>query len=695
MVIQKSRSLVLLAALHLCLSGIALAGTPRYAFVPNIDDGTISEFIVNAATGQLLPNGYVTAGDHPRSFVQVGGFAYVANMNSNNISAYSLNQSTGHLQSLSTPTFSAPANPYALIAHPNGKFLYAVSSVGDAVYVYAIQSNGSLDEITDIATGSSPRFLAITGNGDFLYVSNYSSDNVTAYRVSATTGRLAYIGTYSTGGSTPSNVMVSNNFLYVTNAGSNNVSAFDINSSTGTLSHVSGSPFAAGDSPYSLTREYDGHFIYVANSLSNNISAFKVNAATGALTKLAGSPFAATKGTQAIKVDPSDKFLYAADAGAEEVLAYSMNTATGALTETSSIRTHGIGFDVYVSNGAAVSLEPAIAYVMNNDNDIPFNVFPLATYKMNPTTGSFASLPSSVSTADVSYISSDATGQLLYQWSSAWHYPPAYVIVCRVQPDGSCPNAVTDFSDEAFGADDPQGVYHYLAYTDPNTGLYQGLFCYEFGDTGGVFSMTQINGSPFTSPADGEPLGFDLTGKFMYDSASEILTVNPSDGALTYKGTTGSLSYSSTLHPNGRFLYSVVSGGILAEGINPVDGTLTKLSFTATSGGTPLIEQAGRFAYLYDGKKVNLYRINPTTGTLTTLSSPLTTSASVQIDATKNFLYLLSNGTMNSGGASLTPTVIAAYKINHTTGALTHTASISFPTLSSTGYSLATTSVLK
>jgi len=84
-----------------------------------------------------------------------------------------------------------------------------------------------------------------------------------------------------------------------------------------------------------------------------------------------------------------------------------------------------------------------------------------------------------------------------------------------------------------------------------------------------------------------------------------------------------------------------------------------------------LIEQSGQFAYLYDGKKINLYRINPTTGALTKLSSPLTTAASVQIDATKNFLYLLLNGTMSIGGASLTPTVIAAYKINHTTGTLT------------------------
>lgn len=689
MPVRKS-GLGILIASQLVLSTLAMAGTPRFAYVPNIDDGTISQFIVDSTTGQLLPNGYIMAGDHPRSFVQVGNFAYVANMNSNNISGYSVSQSTGKLQALPTPTYTASGVPYALIAHPNGKFLYAVSSGDDLIYVDSINSDGSLTQIADTPTGTSPRFLAITGNGDFLYVANYGSNNVTAYKVNATTGKLSAIGTYPTGGSKPSNIMVSGNFLYVTNAGSNNVSAFTINSSTGVLSHVSGSPFAAGTSPYSLTREYYGRYIYVANSVSNNISAFKVNATTGALTKIAGSPFAATKGTQALRVDPSNKFLYAADAGAEEVLVYGMNLTTGALTETSSIRTHGIGFDVYVGNGSAITNEPFIAYVMNNDNDIPFNDFPLATYSINPTTGAFTSLPSSLDTANIDYVGSDATGQLLYEFNPIWHYPPSNSVVCKVQPDGSCPNAAWIVSD-AIGADDPQGMYHYFGSTDYNTDIYQGISGYQIGDAGGVFTMTQVIGSPFF-PQAGEPLGFDLTGKFMYDSASNVYKVNPANGTITLGTTTP--AYSPTLHPNGRFLYTGVSGGVLAKGINPVNGALTSLAFSSTSGGTPLIERTGQFAYLYDGQKVNLYRINPTNGALAKLSSPLTTAASVQIDASRNFLYLLLNGTSDGNGVSITPTVIATYKINHTTGALTRTASLSFPTVSGTGYTLATTSTL-
>jgi 6-phosphogluconolactonase (cycloisomerase 2 family) len=177
----------------LLLSSVAFGGTPRFAFVPNIDDGTVSEFVVNAATGQLLPNGYVTAGDHPRSFVNVGNFAYVANMDSGDISAYSLSQTTGKLQPLTNPSFLAPGQPYALIAHPNKQFLYAVDGLGGRVYAYRIATDGSLQQISTISAGTSPRFLAITGSGNFLYVANFLSNNVTAYQVNSVTGLLTVV----------------------------------------------------------------------------------------------------------------------------------------------------------------------------------------------------------------------------------------------------------------------------------------------------------------------------------------------------------------------------------------------------------------------------------------------------------------------------------------------------------------------
>ena len=57
----------------------------------------------------------------------------------------------------------------------------------------------------------------------------------------------------------------SGRFAYVANLVGDNVSAYTINSSTGALSAVAGSPFAAGNDPWSVTVDPSGKFAYVAN----------------------------------------------------------------------------------------------------------------------------------------------------------------------------------------------------------------------------------------------------------------------------------------------------------------------------------------------------------------------------------------------------------------------------------------------
>jgi 6-phosphogluconolactonase len=99
------------------------------------------------------------------------------------------------------------------------------------------------------------------------------------------------------------------------NYNSDNVSAFTINTATGALREIAGSPFVAGDQPYSVTVDPSGKFVYVANRASYNVSAFTINTATGALTEIAGSPFAAGMMPRSVVVDPSGKFAYVVSTG--------------------------------------------------------------------------------------------------------------------------------------------------------------------------------------------------------------------------------------------------------------------------------------------------------------------------------------------------------------------------------------------
>src|ERR1700687_506550 len=52
---------------HLIIIESAGTATPRYAYVTNLSDDTLSIYSVNPSTGQLRPRGYILTGSHPDS----------------------------------------------------------------------------------------------------------------------------------------------------------------------------------------------------------------------------------------------------------------------------------------------------------------------------------------------------------------------------------------------------------------------------------------------------------------------------------------------------------------------------------------------------------------------------------------------------------------------------------------------------
>jgi 6-phosphogluconolactonase len=69
---------------------------------------------------------------------------------------------------------------------------------------------------------------------------------------------------------------------------------YPIDATTGTLdTATTGSPFATGTNPYSVSVDPTDRFVYAGNDGSANVSEFMLNGTTGALTPVAGSPVAA------------------------------------------------------------------------------------------------------------------------------------------------------------------------------------------------------------------------------------------------------------------------------------------------------------------------------------------------------------------------------------------------------------------
>lgn len=88
---------------------------PRYAFVANAWDGSVSSYVVDAANGRLKYIGKAAAGSSPISVTvdPSGKYAYVANSVSANVSQYTIG-ADGRLTAMATATVAAGTNPISV-----------------------------------------------------------------------------------------------------------------------------------------------------------------------------------------------------------------------------------------------------------------------------------------------------------------------------------------------------------------------------------------------------------------------------------------------------------------------------------------------------------------------------------------------------------------------------------------------------
>jgi DNA-binding beta-propeller fold protein YncE len=105
------------------------AAAPRFAYVTNLNDDTLSIYAVNAATGQLRANGYIQTGSSPNSvcFDPSGKFVYVTNANSNNVSAFVVDSANESLTPVAGSPFAAGSSPFAGTVDPSGTFVYVTN----------------------------------------------------------------------------------------------------------------------------------------------------------------------------------------------------------------------------------------------------------------------------------------------------------------------------------------------------------------------------------------------------------------------------------------------------------------------------------------------------------------------------------------------------------------------------------------
>jgi DNA-binding beta-propeller fold protein YncE len=315
-------------------------------------------------------------------------------------------------------------------------------------------------------------------------------------------------------------------FVYVANFGGTNVSAYSINSNGG-LTPVPGSPFAAGNGPFSVAVDPLGKFVYVANIFANNVSAYSISS-DGALTPVPGSPFATGVLPASVVVDPSGKFAYVANANDNNVSAYSIGS-NGGLTPVGSPFASGV---TPVSIAVDPTSKSVFVYVVNSVGPLNGTV---SAYSIGsnggliPVAGSPFGGPEDLGGFPNS-IAIDPTGQFAYVVSENESSISAFII----GPTGTL-NDVAGWNVFDTGAIpvsvivDPTGKFAYVANSSDND-----VSGYVIDSKGG---LTPVPGSPFAAGGDPRSVVVDPTGKFVYVANSSTNNVSAysigSNGALT------------------------------------------------------------------------------------------------------------------------------------------------------------------
>ena len=258
--------------------------------------------------------------------------------------------------------------PSFLAFHPNGKFLYAVSELGNngeaegGVYAYAIDhGSGKLTFLNKQSSGGGGAcHLVVDKTAKFLLVANYGTGSATTFPVHADGSLGAMSSKVQFEGSGPDHkrqrgphahaVVLSpdNRFVFVPNLGTDQVEILKFDAHTGTLTPNTPA-FAAvkkGSGPRHFTFAPNGHFAYVLSEMGSLVTAFRYDAATGALSSVQEistlpTDFTGENNSAEIQIDPAGHFLYASNRGHDSIAVFAVDKSSGKLTLVEIVPTQG------------------------------------------------------------------------------------------------------------------------------------------------------------------------------------------------------------------------------------------------------------------------------------------------------------------------------------------------------------------
>lgn len=192
------------------------------------------------------------------------------------------------------------SNPTFLVAHPDNRFLYAVSQdTGGSVSAFLINpKSGKLSPVnTASSKGDAPCHLALDRSGRWLAVANYGSGSVAILPLRRDGGvgeALAFVEHH--GVSRVHSVLFSpdNRFLLAADLGLNRIYVYRFNPDTGALTPAD-TPFVpapAGVGVRHLTFHPNGRVVYAINETRPSVTGYFYDVASGGLSEIETIPIA-------------------------------------------------------------------------------------------------------------------------------------------------------------------------------------------------------------------------------------------------------------------------------------------------------------------------------------------------------------------------------------------------------------------
>jgi 6-phosphogluconolactonase len=294
-------------------SVLAISPDRRVLYVGHRTQPAISNFRINHGTGQLTPQGTVSA-EHAPTFLapdRTGAYLLSAYYQGGYAAVHPLGDD-GAVGPPAIDRQDTASGAHAIETDPSNQFAFVphIARLNDNVleppkdnpgpnFIAQFRFNAQTGRLTanspfrvEPTERVGPRHYCFHPTLDVVYFSNEQGCSVTSYRLDRATGTLSAVQTITTlpAGYTARNtcsqihLTPSGRFLYVGNRGHNSIAGFAVDTASGQLTAVGHVSTEAVPGAFAL--DPVGRFVYAAGTATGRLASYRINDETGILSAL-------------------------------------------------------------------------------------------------------------------------------------------------------------------------------------------------------------------------------------------------------------------------------------------------------------------------------------------------------------------------------------------------------------------------